>query len=113
MTKSDFQSPSSLRVLLSSCPVANASSIARALIEEQLAACVQILPPMQSVYAWEGEVASDEEQLLLIKTPRACVSRLTERLLELHPYDVPEVLVIEPTGALAIYERWAKDVTNS
>ena len=54
MTQSDFQSPSSLRVLLSSCPVANASSIARALIEEQLAACVQILPPMQSVYAWEG-----------------------------------------------------------
>lgn len=113
MKPSDFEAPTTLRVVLSSFPVANASSIAQTLVKEQLAACVQLLPPMQSVYTWDGEVTSDEEQLLLIKAPETCLSRLTARLLELHPYDVPEILVIEPSAALAIYARWASDVTES
>ena len=111
--KSELDSSPSLVTLLTSCPVDDAVTIANALIEERLAACVQILPPMQSVYHWDGEVTSDVEQLLWIKSTTALTQRLTERLIQLHPYDTPEVLVLEPSAALAAYARWAHEVTAS
>ena len=105
--KSELDSSPSLVTLLTSCPVDDAVTIANALIEERL------LPPMQSVYHWDGEVTSDVEQLLWIKSTTALTQPLTERLIQLHPYDTPEVLVLEPSAALAAYARWAHEVTAS
>ena len=83
----------------------DAAGLARAVVSERLAACVNILPPMQSVYRWEGEVEQASEHQLIIKTTPARVAALQARLSELHPYDVPEILVI-PVEAAAAYQQW-------
>jgi periplasmic divalent cation tolerance protein len=80
------------RLVLSTAPPDKAPELARALVRERLAACVNVLPGARSFYFWEGKECEDEEALLLIKTTGAAVPRLTERLLELHPYDVPEIV---------------------
>lgn len=72
----------------------DARSLAHTLVEARLAACVNIIDRIHSVYRWEGRVADDGEQLLLIKTTDARVDALREELLRLHPYDVPEFVVL-------------------
>ena len=84
-----------LRVVLCTCPPDLATGLAGALVDQGLAACVNILPGIRSVYRWQGKVCDDGESLLLIKTRADRVSELTEKILELHPYDVPEVLVLD------------------
>lgn len=83
---------------------ADAASIARTLIEERLAACVNILPPMTSVYRWQGKVEQDREQQLVIKTAQDRVWALQARLRQLHPYELPEFLVLD---AIASEAYWA------
>jgi periplasmic divalent cation tolerance protein len=84
---------------------ADAGAIARALVEERLAACVNVLPPMVSTYRWKGAVEQEREQQLVMKTSRAGVEALHARLLELHPYELPEFLVLDATGSAA-YLGW-------
>jgi periplasmic divalent cation tolerance protein len=86
--------------------VREANSIARALVERRLAACVQILEPIRSVYRWEGEVREDPEVLLLIKSLDSQVSSIEELLRELHPYEVPELLAVPVTAGSEPYLRW-------
>lgn len=86
--------------------------IARALVEERLAACVQVLPAMQSVYRWEGAVETADERALLIKTTSRRVSALETRLRSLHPYEVPEFLVLRAEGGSAAYLRWLDDAVG-
>lgn len=94
-------------LVLSTLPASHdAATFARALIEERLAACVNLLPVMRSVYRWEGAIQDEEERQLLIKTTRARVEDLRERLAELHPYDVPEFLVVPVAGGSDAYLRW-------
>jgi periplasmic divalent cation tolerance protein len=76
---------------------AQADAIARALVEERLAACVNIVGSVCSVYRWKGSVTRDEEKLLLIKTAADRVERVRERIRELHTYEVPEILAL-PLG---------------
>lgn len=83
-----------------------ADVLARALVERQLAACVNILGPLTSVYRWEGRVTTDQERLLLIKTAAGLADRVREAILELHTYDVPEVLVLPVLGGDPSYLRW-------
>jgi periplasmic divalent cation tolerance protein len=80
--------------------------LARALVEERLAACVGILPEMRSCYAWQGEIHDDAERQLLVKTTRDAVSRLRARLGELHPYETPEFLVLPVIAGSAAYLAW-------
>jgi periplasmic divalent cation tolerance protein len=87
----------------------DATSIARTLVEEQLAACVNVLPPMISYYRWQDAVESAREQQLLIKTTTAAVELLKERLAELHPYEVPEILELPITGVAASYANWLRE----
>ncbi|RAP58230.1 divalent-cation tolerance protein CutA [Oleiagrimonas sp. MCCC 1A03011] len=95
------------RLLLCTCPdEASAARIARALVEARLAACVSRLPGLTSTYRWEGAVQEDTEVLLLIKTRAAAVAALQARLLELHPYDVPELIALNIADGLPAYLDW-------
>ena len=87
----------------------DAEGFARALVEERLAACVNVLPPMQSVYRWKGEVEAATERQLLIKTKAANVAALEERVTALHPYDVPEFLVLPIEAGSAAYLAWLQE----
>ena len=84
----------------------DADAFARALVHERLAACVSVLPPMQSVYRWKGEVDTATERQLLIKTKAAGVAALEARVKELHPYEVPEFVVLSIEAGSAAYRAW-------
>ncbi|HEY6943218.1 divalent-cation tolerance protein CutA [Dokdonella sp.] len=94
-------------VIHCSCPdAASAARIARALVDERLAACVQVLPGMTSTYRWHGEVHVDTEVLLLIKTVAARLDALKARIAALHPYEVPELLAFEAVDGAPGYLGW-------
>jgi periplasmic divalent cation tolerance protein len=86
----------------------DAVALARALVTERLAACVNILPPMPSIYRWEGNVEVVSEHQLVIKTMQARVETLKQRLNELHPYDVPEILVMHVADGAPPYLEWLR-----
>lgn len=97
-----------------SCPDDEvAARVARALVDERLAACVQAVPGVTSTYRWQGEVQIDTEVLLLIKTTRARIDALTRRIAELHPYDTPELLVLEVVGGAPDYLAWLEVATTT
>ena len=84
----------------------NARLIAHTLIEEKLAACVNILPGVNSVYRWEGKVVEEGELLLIIKTRGELFGQVEKRIKELHTYDVPEVIALEIKEGSADYLDW-------
>lgn len=84
----------------------DAIRISTALVEERLAACVQVGGPITSVYRWEGEIKTDEEWVLEAKTRDASQAALVTRLTELHPYEVPEILVFPVEGGHGPYLEW-------
>lgn len=89
------------------CPdLAIAQLIARALVDERFAACVQVVPGLVSVYRWQGEVRQDDELLLLIKTTRERWPALAARVRELHPYETPELLAFDAADGSADYLAW-------
>ena len=87
-------------------------AIARALVEERLAACVNLFAPMTSIYRWRGAIERETEQQLLIKTTRGRVPALQARLAALHPYDVPEFLVLSVADSSSAYFEWVVNETN-
>jgi periplasmic divalent cation tolerance protein len=86
-----------------------ALSLARSLVEERLAACVSILPGLDSVYRWLGGVEQDREQQILIKTTPDRLAALESRLRQIHPYDVPELLVLDVERGGADYLAWVRE----
>ena len=90
-----------------------AASIARALVGERLAACVNIVGPIRSIYRWQGEVQNDSEYLMLIKTRASLVSKIERRVRELHSYEVPEVIALLISGGSKPYLDWLLDSTSS
>lgn len=102
-----------VRVVLITAPdAAAAEKLARALVEERLAACVNVLPGVHSFYRWEGSVQDDAELLLVAKTRAERVGALAARVKELHPYDVPEVLELPATGGSQTYLDWVRTETQ-
>ncbi|MBS0432627.1 MAG: divalent-cation tolerance protein CutA [Proteobacteria bacterium] len=94
-------------LLLSTCPDgATAARIARTLVEERLAACVNRVGGAVSVYRWRGELHEDSETLLLIKTTRRNLDALQTRLVALHPHEIPEVIALDVAGGLPAYLEW-------
>jgi periplasmic divalent cation tolerance protein len=87
---------------------ADAAAIARTLVEERLAACVNVLPTMTSTYRWKGLVEHERELQLVIKTSRAALPALEARVRALHPYEVPEFLVLDASGSEA-YLVWIQE----
>ncbi len=95
-----------VRVVLSTAPRgAVARRIARVLVEERLAACVNRLP-VSSTYRWRGKVCTEPEDLLVIKTSASRVRRLLKRLRAIHPYDCPEGIVLDVSVGLPAYMKW-------
>ena len=85
---------------------AEARKIAQQLVERQLAACVNIVPRLQSVYRWQGQVETAEEFLLMIKTTKARSADVQGAIRELHSYELPECIVISMEGGSAEYLEW-------
>jgi len=95
------------RVIFTTCPdPAVAENIARSLVEARLAACVNILPTMQSVYTWRGKTETASEHLLIIKARAADYPAIEARIRALHPYELPEIIAVRLTDALPDYLAW-------
>ena len=92
-------------------PPAAAEGVAEALVGERLAACVNLVGPVRSVYRWDGAVQKEDELLAVIKTTAARRDALLARLRELHPYDVPEMLVMPVEHGLPAYLDWVRAET--
>jgi periplasmic divalent cation tolerance protein len=90
----------------------DATAFARTLVDEGLAACINILSPMTSVYRWKGVVEQDREQQLVMKTSAGRVDALEARVRELHPYELPEFLVVPASGGSTGYLDWVRDSTS-
>jgi len=91
---------------------AEGDHLARALVDERLAACVNRIATVQSVYRWEGKLEQSEEQLLIIKTQRRLFAALEKRVRELHSYSVPEIVALPIIEGSQDYLRWLGDQTN-
>lgn len=89
---------------------ATAETIARAVLEARLAACVQI-QAIDSYYRWQGRIETSTEQLLFLKTATSCYDALERKLIELHPYDTPEIIRLPVEGGLGKYLAWIADET--
>ena len=97
-------------IVLSTLPnPEKAAEVARILVEEQLCACVNLVQQIRSIYRWEGKVSDDQETLAIIKTLRSRADALSARLVSLHPYQVPEVIVLPVVGGHAPYLAWIAD----
>lgn len=95
------------RVVLTTAPDrANAEALAASVVGERLAACASIVPALTSLFWWEGRIETLDEVLLMFKTHSDRVPALIERVTELHPYDVPELLALPVTAGSVTYLEW-------
>jgi periplasmic divalent cation tolerance protein len=100
-------------VVLSTLPAdERGPALARALVDERLAACVSLVPGVRSIYRWQGAVHDDGEALAIIKTTRARLPDLLARLPALHPYEVPEALALPVAAGLPAYLAWVAGETS-
>jgi periplasmic divalent cation tolerance protein len=97
-------------IILSTVPAAEAGRISEALVSERLVACVNAMP-VRSCYRWKGEICRDREELLIMKTRESLFARVMERVKELHPYEVPEILALPVWGGFAGYLEWVREET--
>jgi periplasmic divalent cation tolerance protein len=88
------------------CPADRAEALAAALVESRVAACVNIVPGLRSVYRWQGEVCRDDEALLLIKHPAAAFEALRAAVLAHHPYELPEIVAVDLDRGHPPYLDW-------
>ena len=102
----DTGTPPAVIVLTTLGADADAAALARTLVDERLAACVNVLPPMDSFYRWKGRVEADRERQLIMKTSADRVPALEARLRQLHPYELPEFLILGAAGGSAAYLAW-------
>ncbi len=97
-------------IVLCSCPdSATAKALAETLVRERLAACVNLLPGVTSVYRWQGRMESATEVMMVAKTTRSALAALENRLATLHPYEVPEIVALDITAGLPAYLQWIEE----
>jgi periplasmic divalent cation tolerance protein len=112
MSPSSNAAPPGAIVVLITCPDApTAETIARALVEEGLAACVNLIPGVTSIYRWEGKLCRESEILLAVKTRRRKLAALERRVRALHPYTVPEIVALPIVAGSPAYLEWIRAMT--
>lgn len=98
-------------LILSTFPsIEQARQIGTVLVEKQLAACVNLLPGVESIYRWQGRVETSTEVLAIIKTTAARQPDLFAALAAMHPYEIPEILTLEPSAVSPAYVKWISEV---
>ena len=106
-----MSAPEFVVVLVTTADAEEGARLGRALVEERLAACANVVGPIRSIYRWEGAVEEADEHLVLLKARGADVAALEARVRALHSYDVPEVIALPVTAGSAPYLAWLADST--
>ena len=101
-----------MKLVMSTCPEAEAEKLAEQLLEERLVACVNIIPGVVSKYWWKGKMEADKESILLMKTTPLLVDEVIENVKALHSYEVPEVIVVDIETGNPGYLAWIGEVTG-
>lgn len=105
--------PDPHQIVLNTCPDADtARSLAQHLVEQGLAACVNIISGIHSVYRWQGRIESGEEHLLVIKTRQSAYAGLEQAIRERHPYELPEIIAVPVSQGLPAYLDWISENTR-
>ncbi len=113
MTSHDTPTPGDKLLVLCTCPdTGTAMGIGARLVDERLAACVNVLPGLTSIYRWQGKREQASEALLLIKTTTARYAALEETIVHNHPYELPEVVAVPLARGLPAYLDWIDDMTT-
>jgi len=100
-------------VVLVTAPSADeAARIGRILVEERLAACVNVVGPIRSIYRWQAKIEDEQEHLMLVKARHVDVDAVAARVRAVHPYDVPEVIALDVTGGSTPYLAWLLESTT-
>lgn len=107
-----MSAPEFVVVLVTTANAEEGTRLGRTLVEEQLAACANVVGPIRSVYRWQGAVEEADEHLVLLKARGADVAALEARVRALHSYDVPEVIALPVTAGSAPYLAWLADATR-
>lgn len=102
-----------LVVLVTAPSAEEGHAMARSLVAEHLAACVNVVPGVRSIFFWEGHLQEEPEALLVVKTRRECYEALQRRILELHAYSVPEVLALPVTAGSPAYLAWVGETVRA
>ncbi len=106
--------PTSTLITLCTCPSQTvAEEIASTLVEQGVAACINIIPAITSIYKWQGRLEKEGEALMLIKTDRSRYSDLEQALTTLHPYELPEIIAVPVEQGLAGYLNWVTQCTKN
>lgn len=101
-----------MKVVLTTVPLEAAETLASTLVEERLAACVNVHPGVTSVYRWQGRIERQREAMLVVKTSDAALDKLVARLSEIHPYSVPEIVALDVVRVNAKYLDWVDSETS-
>lgn len=101
-----------MKMLLCTIDKENASILAHKLLKEKVAACANLINIGKSVYEWEGEICEDPEVLMIIKTSDEAAERCFDFIKREHPYDVPEIVLLNPIKVLDSYEDWVNQQTR-
>ncbi len=104
-----MSAPPAVRMVFVTAASSAAPELARRIVEGRLAACVNIVPGVRSIYRWQGTIEDEAEALLILKVPEAGSEDLPARIAELHPYDLPEVLMLDVDAGLPEYLSWVSE----
>ncbi len=99
-------------IFVTTSSISEAKKIGRALVENKLVACSNIVSPIQSIYRWQGKVCEDKEALIILKTKKKLFKQVEKRVKELHSYEVPEIIAIPVTEGSDNYLSWVKNETR-
>lgn len=108
----DTRGKNKLKLIMTTCPVGQAEEITNLLLEEKLVACVNRIGPVKSKYFWKGEIQTDDEFILFLKTTDKLLFRTLKRLEEIHPYEVPEIVLLKVEDVNSSYLKWVTEATR-
>ena len=104
---------SQILVVLSTVPSQETGrELARKLVDKRLAACVNVIPGLVSIFEWDGKLTEDSEALMVIKTTDKSLDSLISTLSEIHPYDIPEIIALRVEGGHSAYMDWVRSMTD-